>query len=320
MAPAAISPESLLLISDRQYESVDSWNREKDPDHHLPNRRDPNRPIFWVEAKSRTKNEKVLIPAASCFLGYPTAMEQGFTAPDSSGLAAGSDMESCIERGILELAERDAVAIWWHGRIKRPKPCIDKTILPLLGDFETWITSLTRQLWLLDLTHDLRIPVIAAITCDNSTKNLSFGFAAARTKEEAAQNALGELVQFEATKLLLAKRATYSTNFIAWCTEASVAHHPFLQPHSTAKAESCATFTRHASQLISLLQLRGIDVIVKELKNDNAPFSVVRVLAPGLRPIWPRFAAGRLYDVAVELGWHKDRMQEQELNPVPIIY
>jgi ribosomal protein S12 methylthiotransferase accessory factor YcaO len=97
VAPAAISPESLLLISDQQYERADSWNRDKDPDHHLPKRRDPDRPLLWVEAESLTRSDKVLVPAACCFLGYPLAKDHGFTVPDSSGLAAGYDPESCTD-------------------------------------------------------------------------------------------------------------------------------------------------------------------------------------------------------------------------------
>jgi ribosomal protein S12 methylthiotransferase accessory factor len=37
-----------------------------------------------------------------------------------------------------------------------------------------------------------------------------------------------------------------------------------------------------------------------------------------LRHFWPRFAAGRLYDVPVRLGWLPRPLAEEELNPVPM--
>jgi ribosomal protein S12 methylthiotransferase accessory factor len=45
---------------------------------------------------------------------------------------------------------------------------------------------------------------------------------------------------------------------------------------------------------------------------------VVKVVVPGLRHFWARYAPGRLYDVPVEMGWLKEPLREEELNPIPI--
>jgi oxazoline/thiazoline synthase len=42
----------------------------------------------------------------------------------------------------------------------------------------------------------------------------------------------------------------------------------------------------------------------------------VRVIVPGLRHFYRRFAPGRLYDVPVKLGWRDRPMLESEVNPV----
>jgi hypothetical protein len=34
-----------------------------------------------------------------------------------------------------------------------------------------------------------------------------------------------------------------------------------------------------------------------------------------MRPFWPRFAPGRLYDVPVALGWLPRATEEEDLNP-----
>ena len=44
---------------------------------------------------------------------------------------------------------------------------------------------------------------------------------------------------------------------------------------------------------------------------------VVKVIVPGLRHFWARFAPGRLYDVPVQLGWLPRPLAEEELNPDP---
>ena len=44
-------------------------------------------------------------------------------------------------------------------------------------------------------------------------------------------------------------------------------------------------------------------------------FPTVKVIAPGLRHFWARYAPGRLYDVPVRLGWLDRPTAEDELNP-----
>jgi oxazoline/thiazoline synthase len=68
------------------------------------------------------------------------------------------------------------------------------------------------------------------------------------------------------------------------------------------------------------LRAQGVDPLVVDLSRPHLDRSVARVLAPGLRHIWPRFAPGRLYDVPYKLGWHDQMMTEVDLNPVSILY
>jgi ribosomal protein S12 methylthiotransferase accessory factor len=43
--------------------------------------------------------------------------------------------------------------------------------------------------------------------------------------------------------------------------------------------------------------------------------SVVRVIVPGLRHFYRRFAPGRLYDIPIKLGLRDRPMPENELTP-----
>jgi len=45
---------------------------------------------------------------------------------------------------------------------------------------------------------------------------------------------------------------------------------------------------------------------------------VVKMVVPGLRHFWARFAPGRLYDVPVQMGLLQQPLAEAELNPIPM--
>src|SRR6201987_858385 len=74
---------------------------------------DANRPISWVMAKCLTDGARVWFPLDLCY--RRRAPEQDFSPrlKLSSGCAAGPTMEAATLRGLLELVERDAVALWW---------------------------------------------------------------------------------------------------------------------------------------------------------------------------------------------------------------
>ena len=317
---SAIDPQSLLLISDQQYASAHEWNSRFNAPHQLPPRLDRNRSIAWVTARSLVDGSMKRVPAASCFLGYPQAMEEGFPIPDSNGLASGDRLEDAIERALLEAIERDAVSIWWYGQVKRPAMDFGGEELPLWRPFEDWMHRSDRKFWVLDLTHDLGVPVAAAVSSNRGGSDMAFGFAAARTKAAAAQAAMGELVQFEVTKTVQSRsRGGPPAGFLAWCKFARLDDHRFILPSKDAAAQRIVP-SPPGSVGIDLIRDKKLDVLIVDLTLQDQLTSVVRVLVPGLRPIWPRFAPGRLYDIPFKLGWHDSRLNESELNPIHILY
>ena len=64
--------------------------------------------------------------------------------------------------GAFELVERDAVAIWWYNQIQRPLQMQRFWLIPLYQNKEEY-KSAGWNMWVLDLTHDLSIPVYAAL-------------------------------------------------------------------------------------------------------------------------------------------------------------
>jgi YcaO-like protein with predicted kinase domain len=305
----AVEPDSLLLISGHQYQSAADWNSIVEADQRLPAKFDRERIIPWVRSRCGT-----MLPAAHCFLGYPGALDEGFPVPDSSGLACGETADQAAEHALLELAERDAVAIWWYGRIHRPTMHLNRDKISILQHFEEWVKKSNRRFWLLDLTHDLGIFVAAAVTCNVAGRDISLGFGAGLTAERAAVAAIGELVQFDVTKRLQAQ--SLAPGLLAWCASADVAEHPYVRPHDVARQPNATA----RETVKKLLADRGLQVCILDMPDSTDGLKAVRAVLPGFRPIWPRFAPGRLYDVPQNLGWTVSKITEIDLNPVPILY
>lgn len=314
MTAPAVDPRQLVLLSEDQYARREAWNAAVPADHHWPAPLDPERPLDWVEALPLAGGEPVLVPAACCFLGFPEALEQGFAVPDSSGLAAGDSVGDATGRALLELVERDAVAVWWYNRLKRPPLSFERDQLPWVSAFEDHLGASGRRVWMLDLTHDLGVPVAAAVSSDAAGRDLALGFGAGWTAEEAATAALGELVQFEASKRLQA--AAGPLDLVSLARTGSLDDFPFLVPDADARAQRPGRAS--TEDLVEGLAEQGLVAFAIDLSRES--WFVVRVVVPGLRPLWPRFAPGRLSDVPHRLVWTAGPTPEATFNPVPILY
>ena len=66
----------------------------------------------------------------------------------------------------------------------------------------------------------------------------------------------------------------------------------------------------------ALVERAGMEMLVLDQTRPEVGLSVAKVIVPGLRHFWPRFAPGRLYDVPMRLGWLARPLAEDELNPI----
>jgi ribosomal protein S12 methylthiotransferase accessory factor len=64
---------------------------------------------------------------------------------------------------------------------------------------------------------------------------------------------------------------------------------------------------------------RGMEILVLDQTRPDLGMPVAKVIVPGLRHFWARFAPGRLYDVPVQMRWLEKPRMEEELNPIPMI-
>ena len=70
--------------------------------------------------------------------------------------------------------------------------------------------------------------------------------------------------------------------------------------------------------LAALFADRGMEMLVLDQTRPDIGLPVVKVVVPGLRHFWARFAPGRLFDVPVRLGRLSSPTPYHELNPMPL--
>ncbi len=241
---------------------------------------------------------------------------------DSNGCAAGNTLEEAIVQGFLELVERDAYAIWWYNQLQRPEVDLDKFDDGYIRDLQNQFTELGRRLWVLDVTSDLGIPSFVAVThwMENGSENIEFGSGAHFDMRIATLRALTELSQFLSIGLLGGRKT--ETSSVGGGGSLRLRDHPFLKPaHKlTAKQVFGAKFGRldtreQVNRCVGLVKRKGLDFLMLDQTRPDIEVPVVRVIVPGLRHFYRRFAPGRLYDVPVKLGLRDRPLSENELNP-----
>ncbi len=331
---AVVAPGELLLFSDRQYDARQRWNG-RDPGYHVvPERFDEHRAVDWTTAWSLRDGAPRHVPTAYCYFGHPDIAEHFFCASDANGNAAGNGIEEAVLQGLLELVERDAVALWWYPRARRPAVDLDALAEPYVDAVREQYDRLDRSVWMLDLTTDLGIPVYAAVSRRRSgpTEDILLGFGAHTDPRMAALRALTELNQFlpgvggrrdDGTTIYLID----DPQAVEWWTTATIANVPYVLPDPSAPAVDPARYAGLATADLALdvggcverIAAAGHDVMVVDQTRPDIELSVVKVMAPGLRHFWRRLAPGRLYDVPRRLGWVDD-VSEDDLNPSSIFF
>lgn len=325
----AIHPASCLNFSLTQYtHGLKESPRFKRSCQRVPALFDEAREIDWTPVWSLTHQKNRYLPTAYCYYNYPVPDPIDCWA-DSNGCAAGNSLEEAILQGFLELVERDAVAIWWYNRLVRPGVDLDFFSDPYIADLQQYYSSLHRSLWVLDLTHDLGIPVFAAISArqDREIADIIFGFGAHLDPSLALERALTELNQILPN--VLGSHSDGKTAYppmsdplaIHWWTTATIDNQPYLRPaliqtHDYLKYASL-DLLEDINYCLEILKKQNLEMLVLDQTRPDVGLRVAKVIVPGLRHWWQRLGPGRLYDVPVQMNWIQSPLSEEDLNPLP---
>ncbi|WP_203236636.1 TOMM precursor leader peptide-binding protein [Nocardia panacis] len=320
LGDAAIHPNALQLFSDRQFADRAAWNAKQLRNQHVCDPFDPARRTEWTPVWSLSRDTTRHLPTAALFYGYPLPCGGWFAAADSNGNAAGSCVEDAVLQGFLELVERDSVAVWWYNMVRRPGIDLASFDEPYFQRWQQRYRSIGRETWALDVTTDLGIPTVVAVSrrVDQPQEDLVFAFGAHFDVKIAISRALTEMNQF----LNLYTAATGELQH--WLRSATVGNQPYLLSAEDQPLRVAADYrdptTDDLAEDIALAQRivenAGMELLVLDQTRPDIGLPVVKVIVPGMRHFWTRYAPGRLYDVPVRLGWLSEPTPETELNPI----
>src|SRR3954468_19086986 len=159
----------------------------------------PDAEFSWHPVRRLVDGAEALLPTDLCLRRPPDRREIEPPFPLSNGSAAGTSWDAAALHGMLELIERDAASLWWRGGSRGGAiPLEDEAhimagaLLPQLRQDATG-----RRNWLLDITTDIGVPCVAAVSCNANGFGFAFGLAARPTLKAAARSAILEMCQLE---------------------------------------------------------------------------------------------------------------------------
>jgi ribosomal protein S12 methylthiotransferase accessory factor len=327
LGSAAVHPDTCQLFHPRQYPDRARWNAAHAAFQYVCDPFDSKAVLDWTPVWSLTGERERLLPTGLLYFGGPAGHGPVYVRADSNGNAAGTTLEDAVLQGMLELVERDAVAIWWYNRTRAPGVALDAFGDPWLTELQDVYAGLAREVWVLDVTSDLGVPVMVAVSrrTGGPREDIIFGFGAHLDPVTALRRALTELNQL-LPAVLTEESTSDDPDARRWWAHATVAKALYLVPDPSVPQREPAdygyAFTADIADDIASVRARleaaGLEVLVLDQTRPDIGLPVVKVIVPGLRGFWARFAPGRLYDVPVRLGRLARPTGYEDLNPMPL--
>ncbi|TYR78616.1 TOMM precursor leader peptide-binding protein [Priestia megaterium] len=311
----------------------------------------PNRPINWVWGYSFLQKQSILVPELLAY--YSLGCGDGFVYETSNGCALGGSLEEAIFHGILEVVERDSFLITWYAQLSLPRLDIrsacDKE-LQLMVDRVRSVAG--YDLHFFNSTMEHGIPSIWAIAKNRKETGMNLICAAGAHPDpiKAVKSAIHELAgmmpsfdgNFEANRKNYEK-LLHDSSLVKY-----MEHHGMLYglPQAEERLQflldengSSQTFeeaftpqkqsadlTNDLHDILEKFRELNLEVIVVD---QTAPaikrngLYCVKVLIPGMLPMTFGHHLTRLEGlervlrVPVELGYKKQLLTLEELNPHP---
>lgn len=290
---------------------------------------DPSLPIRWVRGFSLTDGREQLVPAAAVYMHMqPISDSERFTFAATTGTSAHSDLRQAVIGAILEVSERESIALTWLHQL--PLAEIHSELVPA-------ITPGGRVTHCFDATTDLGIPTVYAVQVSETDESLAQIVAASSslTWESALHKAERELLSLRIA--LRSAGPLYEaptlgqvsvTGGARWLGRRSMRCEFDFLLRSQTPPQSPTSIPTGLSvdplpHLLAMLKNKGMDAVAVDVTPDEGwgiGFRVVKVVVPQAIPV--SFVPGersticpRLYEVPARMGFAA--RQPSELNPLP---
>ncbi|WP_313998428.1 TOMM precursor leader peptide-binding protein [uncultured Paenibacillus sp.] len=316
---------------------------------------DPEGPLDWVWGYSFLQSRPILVPERLAY--YSMGCGGGFVYETSNGCALGGSLEEAVLYGILEVVERDAFLLAWYARLPLPRldpySAGDQELSLMLDRLET-ISGYETLLFNATMEHG--IPSVWAMAKNKSARGVNLVCAAGAHPDpvRAVKSAVHELAGMLMTlgDKFEAQRDEYERmlddpsrvrrmedHSMLYALPQAEARLGFLLDRGGSRDPGAQTFqesfkpqskhsdlTDHLKESLDVFRGLGREVIVV---NQSTPETLrnglhcVKVLIPGMLPMtfghhFARLAGlERVFRVPMQLGYAKELLKPEELNPHP---
>ena len=253
--------------------------------------------IALVAARDLLTGETVPVSAQEVYLDCAFVLSEPLVADaNSTGCAVGPTRNDATASALWECVERDAVALWWHGGLA-PGPLPLELIDKMQPRLFWWLEQRARSTRLLDLTTDIGLPVVVAVSADHDGRFVAMGSAARSRPAEAALAAVTEMVQTEIG--MEQARIAGDPELAAWVAHASTETQVQFRP-ATAKPPVASPL--NPVDLARRLADLGHRVLAVDLALPGDPLPGMRVMVPGLCAMRGRIGTGRFARLCPDRG------------------
>ncbi len=279
----------------------------------------------WLRARSLSGRHDVFFPRELC-VRPPPARRNAPRLAESNGCAAGPNGGAATLSALLEVIERDAMALWWYcGRPPRP---IDED-LETDNSFRQDLDVIRgggsqRPYRFLDLTTEIDIPVVAAFSYGTDGSEVVAGFAAGLNSAAAARSAFLEMCQMElAQEIALSKQRQKGKTPLQETDRLWIQRHKHLNfidyPQFSGGRKSGSRSVSGEfgglSDCVAQLENQGFRSYAVDLTRSQVGMPVVRVLVPGLQSPKADWISDRYRQ---ELACNQSHMHGWKFSPAPI--
>ncbi len=278
-----------------------------------------------IEASSLVNNRTIWLPG-ELILRQPGKGRWTTSRPaESNGVGAGKDYYHAVFSGVTEVIERDAFALWWVGQkpayTLNPEVENDREFKQLIQDCHG---ASDRQVWFLDISTEIDVPVVAALSSMPDGSAVVAGFAADPDPFIAAKKAFLEMCQMEIAQEISVIRHEYfgeerlTAQDHIWLERhksLSVKKYPRLTQKKPATRPLLATSSDPHNTVIEMLNQSGFTPFVVDLSRADINIPVVRIVVPGLQSAKVDWVSPRLKKIAGKTGADY-RGFENKLSPI----
>ena len=282
--------------------------------------------IHWTKIQSIHSKKWKYWPASLIYI--PFSISKPACETTTTGTAAGFTIKDCIENGLLELIERDALMINFMQKLDPPEIDLNTITSKKLNELVKMIHK-EYNMKIYQLYTDTDVPVMFSIIWKKRFGRIHYGIGACASldSDTSIYKSLKEcLFTYFYSKHILDLRKT-DPNEIDKLYE----HFLFYQRENFDKLLFHSKIIKYKRKIVKFndiidkLRSSGVDAYYKEITTPdvkNTNIKVVKVIAPGLidlnkSHVLPRLNANRFWDVPRKLGLSVNDTLRDEPHPFP---